>query len=620
MSADRGIAGPGGGGGGGGSSGGPDGTSSAAQLRQKARDGSFGVPQFGHVMLPGGGVTTVTSSGAGGVGVGVGVGVVCWSPSADSPVHSRKLPQEPQNPAPRSFSNPHFRQTITMRPRPRSSTAPAQTLPPRAEVYRRSTLAAVAAIATLAPAQLQVEPGRDAAVVVKVRNSGSIVDRLDVTVVGPMAQYALAEPAGLSLFPGQEGEVRVTFRPPRATYPRAGTYPFAVRVVPAAEPTGATVEEGRQTIQPFVEPSAEVVPMTSRGSRGSRHEVIVENRGNAPLAAAVEASDPDRLLSFSVSPPQIAVEPGGRASAAIHVRPSDTFLTGAKRTFPFVVEVEVAGREAPLIVRPTYVQGPQLPAWVLPAAGIAVLGIAAILVLPRVLSPEVGPVADASASPTASPSASPSESASAEVSESPSASPSESPSDGGGSPTPEVTPSPGPFELIVEGEEVVLGGALELKCPPEPLNSVCRLEALQTVDAIRNQFGAQYDGAGIVSTTNTRPSTGIPTVPITLARDVPFDWLAQGGTVTDQSSRAVIDLAPLVATPPGFAYVVVDSTTGPRRFVVSDGLARQLLSLLYEENPAMVDPAPSRTVPPFGEILVQDNISWNFLVSPPPGG
>jgi hypothetical protein len=66
--------------------------------------------------------------------------------------------------------------------------------------------------------------------------------------------------------------------------------------------------------------------------------------------------------------------------------------------------------------------------------------------------------------------------------------------------------------------------------------------------------------------------------------------------------------------------VVVDSTTGPRRFVVSDGLARQLLSLLYEENPAMVDPAPSRTVPPFGEILVQDNISWNFLVSPPPGG
>ena len=61
----------------------------------------------------------------------------------------------------------------------------------------------------------------------------------------------------------------------------------------------------------------------------------------------------------------------------------------------------------------------------------------------------------------------------------------------------------------------------------------------------------------------------------------------------------MIDLAPLLASPAAFAYAVVDSAAGPRRFVLPDQLARQLLETLYDPTPGMVEPMPDRTIPPF---------------------
>jgi hypothetical protein len=469
----------------------------------------------------------------------------------------------------------------------------------------------VSAIATLSPTALQVEPGREVAAVVKVRNSGPIVDRFDVTIVGPMARFAVAEPAALSLFPGQEGEVRITFRPPRAPQPRAGTSPFGVRVAPAANPGGATVEEGRLTLLPFVEPTAEIVPMTSRGSRGGRHDVYVANKGNAPLVAEIVAADPDRLAAFSVEPSRITVAPGERVGATVRARPSDTFFVGSRRTLPFVVEIRIAGRETPISLRPTLLQGPILPPWLVPLAGLLVLALVAVIAIPRLTSPS-GPrsVANETSAPTASPSPSPTASPTVDPFASASIDPNAS-----GSSEPSPTPAPGPFELAIGPDEIALGGALTLRCPPQPEDSACRQTALDTVRVLITSLGAPFDGRGIVSVQNINAENAVPVV---LARDIPFPWLAQGGATTDQTPRAVIDLAPLLATPPGFAYAVVDSSVGPRRFVLPDALARQLLETIYEPNPGMVDPAPVRTLPPFFTTVFQNDITWNFLATPAP--
>jgi hypothetical protein len=250
----------------------------------------------------------------------------------------------------------------------------------------------VGVVASLVPTTVTVEPGGQAVVLLRLRNTGSIVDRFDVTVVGPTAAWARVDPPSLSLFPGAEGETRVVFAPPRASEPRAGTLPFGLRITPEADPRGGTVEEGRVTVEPFTDVVAQIVPQTSRGSRAGKHEVVVENRGNAPVAVDMLPSDPDRLLSFSI--PNAAAAPGGgarfsvgpaeRGYLALVARPVDSFLRGQKQTLPFTVDIK-AGAQPPLQLRASLVQGPVLPTWLLPLGGLAAAGALAIAFLPGLL-------------------------------------------------------------------------------------------------------------------------------------------------------------------------------------------------------------------------------------------
>jgi hypothetical protein len=161
----------------------------------------------------------------------------------------------------------------------------------------------MSAVTSLSRADPTVDPGGQSAITIKIRNAGSIVDRFDVDVVGPSAGWARVDPPSLSLFPGVEGTVTITWAPPRASSPRAGVYPFGIRVRPAADPSGSTVEEGKITVTPFTSVAADIVPVTSRGSRTGRHQVVVANRGNASSEVAVTAEDPDARLRLMVQPP-----------------------------------------------------------------------------------------------------------------------------------------------------------------------------------------------------------------------------------------------------------------------------------------------------------------------------
>ena len=71
----------------------------------------------------------------------------------------------------------------------------------------------------------------------------------------------------------------------------------------------------------------------------------------------------------------------------------------------------------------------------------------------------------------------------------------------------------------------------------------------------------------------------------------------------------VIDLAPLAATNTSFAYAVVDSTNGARRFVVPDATARVIFETLYEPTTtAMPTVPPDRTPPPWTNVFIQPDL------------
>ena len=454
-------------------------------------------------------------------------------------------------------------------------------------------------IASIDPATLQVEPGGEAVVVVRVRNRGTIVERFEIGVVGPAAAWAHAEPDALRLFPDVEGTAQVVFRPPRAASPLADTYPFGVSIRPAADPDSSTVEEGRVTVAPFVELMTEIVPQTSRGSRSGRHTVTIKNQGNSVAEITLKATDPDRLLLIDLEPQRFGLEAGGSRAVRTRVKPANTFFTGPPNRIPFVIQVDerISGSRE---IAASFEQRPMLPGWLKPVVGLGIAGVLALLLLPRLLG-LTGTDGTAKATDP-SPSA-PAQSASASV-----ATPSASVVAPSATTTPTPVPTPGELVIAVTGDTIELQG-LSLRCPAT--DKACRDRAERAIEVIMGDLLlGPYDGGGLFGTADIAPET----LPVVGTWQGPFRYKAVGGTLQGTTSRVAIDLAPLLAATPGSAYAVVeDSSDGQtHRYVIPGGVAMALKELLYEVPPEMEPDATPGPDPGPGDVVRNPNLDYRF--------
>jgi hypothetical protein len=228
--------------------------------------------------------------------------------------------------------------------------------------------------------RLGVEPGGETACEVQVRNAGSVVDQFTVDVVGFARDWAVIEPPTINLFPGAEAIARVVFRPPRNSQVQAGPVPFGVRVLSREDPRGSVVEEGVVEVAPFSDLTVELVPSRSRGRRGGKHQLAVDNKGNRPVNAEVVAVDPENELQIRVDPPVLIAEPGTTTMVRTRVKPQKTYLKGPEKRHPFQLLVVPDGGEA-ATADGVMTQEQLLPKWLLPAAAI----VAALAVLGAVL-------------------------------------------------------------------------------------------------------------------------------------------------------------------------------------------------------------------------------------------
>jgi hypothetical protein len=363
----------------------------------------------------------------------------------------------------------------------------------------------VGALAELQPRRLPAVPGGIATAELRIRNNGSVVDQFDLSVLGDAGPWAAITPPSLSLFPGAEGTATVTFSPPRSPRVRAGAMTFGLRVQSKEDPAGSAVEEGTLDIEPFTDLTAELVPRTSRGSGGATHDLAVDNRGNTPISAVVEATDADRLLGFDIRPPAVTAEPGAAVFTKVRVQPQRRFLRGAAVSRPFQVQV-VAPNAAPVVLDGSLLQTPILPPWTMRALliGLALLIVAFVawqgLVKPAIESTARQQAADvlaeagisplpsggggggggggASPSPGGSTSPSASTDASTEPSTTPSTEPSGLPGAGG------ATPSDGRL----------VAGAAPLAPPPDKSLYVTDLVFSNPSDTVTGEIRLERSG------------------------------------------------------------------------------------------------------------------------------
>ncbi|HEY5488641.1 MAG TPA: hypothetical protein VIK00_02300 [Candidatus Limnocylindrales bacterium] len=227
---------------------------------------------------------------------------------------------------------------------------------------------------------IAVTPGSQASVQLRVRNTGSVVDQFTFQVLGDAQAWSTVTPPSLSLFPGAEDAVSVSFIPPRSAQVQAGQLPFGVHIISKEDAQGSVVEEGVVDVAPFSDVFAELAPRTSRGSRRASHDLAIDNRGNAPINATLSAVDPDRLLNFDVRPPGVVAQPGTATFAKIGVRPRKSFWRGQSQTRPFQVLLEGAG-PTPVTVEGTMVQEAILPPWTMRALLLLAAALIALVLI-----------------------------------------------------------------------------------------------------------------------------------------------------------------------------------------------------------------------------------------------
>lgn len=428
-------------------------------------------------------------------------------------------------------------------------------------------------LATIEPANLQVEAGADASLVVRVRNRGSIVDQFDIAVVGPTTTWAVVDPPSLRLFPDKEGEARVTFRPPRAPDPAADSYPFGIAVRAASDASASTVEEGRIVVAPFVQLASDIVPQTSRGSRSAAHDLTIKNIGNAVAEVSVKASDPDRLLNFEVLPERVGLRPGGSTTIRARVKPKTTFWLGSPKRVPFAVQIDEPGAGSYQLPA-TLEQRAIIPGWIKPAGGLLVAAIVAVLVLPRMLGIDLSgasPSPVAVASPTAAPPTQPPVTLTPPTQLPP-------PPTEGPSPTPKLGP---PDALVAAGDKD--GFETPMMSFVCPANDACRDDVKTRIMTMLAGLQGKAQGTRLISFTTTPSGT----LPVTATwKDWHFPYASVDGSRGDLT-EVRIDLAPLLVGGPAYA-LIQDVNGAPFTYVIAAADAKALFENLY--NAAILAP------------------------------
>ncbi|MEI7034375.1 hypothetical protein [Streptomyces pratensis] len=251
--------------------------------------------------------------------------------------------------------------------------------------------------ASLDASSVTAVPGEETALPLQVLNSGRTVEEYRFEVVGACAAWSTVEPAVLSLYPGDSGTVSLVLRPPRDAAVPAGESTFGIRVVPAGGQDDTVVPEGRVTVLPFHETTAELVPRGSTGARSGRHQFAVDNRGNVPVTVRLGAQPGTEQARVAFAVPELRIEPGHAKFARLRIRPAKRMWRGTPVTHAFQVFAApqpAEGEEppAPVLVDGSYQQEPILPRW-LPRALItaavvliALVGIWYLLLRPAVKS------------------------------------------------------------------------------------------------------------------------------------------------------------------------------------------------------------------------------------------
>ena len=253
----------------------------------------------------------------------------------------------------------------------------------------------------LAATEFSAVPGSSVSIPLVLLNQGLDADTFALSVEGIPSAWVYAPSAAVSLAPGRQQEVTLTVQPPASAQTRAGRHPFRILVRSQGTPGQAAEVPCVLTIATVSLFSADLRPQSIEAGQPAR--ILVENQGNVQQAFNVSCHSPDDTVLFEPSEAQqVRVAPGDVGMVEVLPKPRSRPFLGGGVSLPFTTRVQAPSGETRNVTGEVKA-GALLPAWVLPALGIAILALIAVLVLTAVLGGDDADVAPTQAPTTEAP-------------------------------------------------------------------------------------------------------------------------------------------------------------------------------------------------------------------------
>ena len=216
---------------------------------------------------------------------------------------------------------------------------------------------------------LAVEPGRQASVGARVANKGSVVEGVDIRVLGVPEDWVRVEPSRVNLDVGGQANLVIHFAPPKATTTGPGLAEVEVAAWSVSSPKVRCAEHVRLTVGTYSDLEILHAPHELTVRRSGDFQLALRNNGNAPTDAETRPrpgwpAAGKVLLKFE--PGLVTIPPGEQTTVAVRARAARRLWTGTPATHSLQIDVAGAGAVSPIdvnLVDVKMVQKPLLPRW-----------------------------------------------------------------------------------------------------------------------------------------------------------------------------------------------------------------------------------------------------------------
>ncbi len=235
-------------------------------------------------------------------------------------------------------------------------------------------------VASVAPSYLETVGGKSVSLSLSVANTSDVIDAYSLRVYGLDSTWVIAEPARLSLFPGDIGQIQLELAVPQ-DYP-AGLRQISVHVQSENRPTEFAL--ATLTLHIADRPLVSIVldPSSITGGKTAQFGMVIANQGNASVDVVADAVDPEELATFEFLPATMHLQPGEQHVVQARVESKRPWV-GAPKVRVLTFRATAVGRAETI---GTFVQKPRIGRWLLSLLGLMAAAAVFAAVISRTLS------------------------------------------------------------------------------------------------------------------------------------------------------------------------------------------------------------------------------------------